>query len=296
MVSLVRATGRGGLLLAVLIALSCGDGAMSPTVAPIQPSGFFPSDGLQIYYESFGERGDEDPLILVHGWGVGFHFNWVVPGWVDLLRADRQVIALDVRGHGASDKPHRRELYSYAAMARDVLNLMDHFGIERADYMGYSLGSFSGVYLLGHHGDRFGAMIFGGIGDETPESIASAEVIAAALRAERPEDIPDAEGRGWRDLVDLDPRNDREALALAALQMWPEGFPRELGGAGLASATNPVLIVNGSEDFPYVETDEALVAALPNARLVRLPGQDHLSAVFDPQFQVAVTAFLRDLG
>ena len=59
-------------------------------------------------------------------------------------------------------------------MARDVLNFMDHFGIARADLMGYSLGSFSGVYLLGHHTDRFRSMVLGGIGDENDETIATA--------------------------------------------------------------------------------------------------------------------------
>lgn len=283
-------------LLSVALAtiVGCGDGAMPARSVPLEPSGFFPSDGLQIYYESFGEADDRNPLILVHGWGVGLNFNWVVPGWIDALREERLVIALDVRGHGASDKPHQQELYSYAAMARDVLHLMDYFGIERADLMGYSLGAFSGVHLLGHHPDRFGAVVLGGIGDESEESIADVEFIAAALRAEHPEDVSDPDARAWREFVDVDPQNDREALALAALQMWPEGFPRELGGPGLAHVENPVLIVNGSNDVPYVNTDRALADTIPNARLVRLPGQDHLSAVFDPRFRAEVLAFLRE--
>lgn len=282
------------LLLGLVVSTGCGDGSMPPTTASIEADGFFESDGLQIHYRSFG-RNEGVPLILVHGWGVGLEFNWVVPGWVDFLQEDRHVIAIDVRGHGDSDKPHRQELYSYRTMARDVLNLMDHFGIERADLMGYSLGSFSGTYLLGHHTERFRSMILGGIGDETDASIATAPVIAAALRAERAEDVTDPIGRGWRDFVDLDPRNDREALALAALQMWPEGFPRDLGGPGLGRVNIPVLIVNGTEDVPYVETDQDLAAAIPGARLVTLPGQDHLGAVFDPSFKEAVQSFLAEV-
>ncbi|MDG2307262.1 MAG: alpha/beta hydrolase [Candidatus Binatia bacterium] len=80
-------------------------------------SGFFESDGLQIHYESFGEG---DPIILVHSWGVGFEFNWVITGWVDALMSSHQVIALDIRRHGNSDKAHERDLYSSSVMARDA--------------------------------------------------------------------------------------------------------------------------------------------------------------------------------
>lgn len=286
-----RLLGLGWILTACI---GCGDGAMPSTTPSIEPSGFYESDGLQIHYRSFGEAGGT-PLLLVHGWGVSLEFNWVVTGWTEALSRDRHVIAIDVRGHGQSEKPHCQELYSYRTMARDVLNLMDQFGIERADLMGYSLGSFSGAWLLGHHTDRFRSMVLGGIGDENDASIATAPIIAAALRAERAEDVVDPVGRGWRDFVDLDPENDREALALAALQMWPEGFPRQLGGPGLARVDIPVLIVNGTNDFPYVETDQDLADAIPGARLVTIPDQDHLGAVFDPSFKDAVVDFLSEV-
>lgn len=291
--SLARRGRWSAFVLAVFAVLGCGDGSKAPAPPPaLEAVGFFESDGLQIHYQSFGERGDGVPIILMHGWSLDLEFNWVSPGWVDALRSSRQVIAFDVRGHGESDKPHRQEFYSYREMARDVLNLMDHFGVERADLMGYSLGSFSGAYLLGHHTERFRSMILGGIGNETTESLAEAPRIAAALRAERVEDITDPLGLGYRVFVDLDARNDREALAVAALQMWPEGFPLELGGPGLADVNIPVLLVNGSEDFPYVETDQDIAGAIPGARLVELPGPDHVGAIFDPRFVDEVLAFL----
>lgn len=276
-------------VIAAGLVVGCGDGSTAPSPPPLAPSGFIDSDGLKIHYESFGEG---DPIILVHGWGVGLEFNWVATGWVEALQSKRQVIALDVRGHGDSDKPHQQDLYSYSVMARDVLSLMDHFGIGRADLMGYSLGAFSGVHLLGHHQERFNSMILAGIGDETEESAAEAFVIADALRAASPSDITNPDGLFWRTFVDLDPRNDLEALALAALQMWPEGFPIELGGPGLSEVDIPVLIVNGAVDFPYVETDQNLAAAIPGAKLVTIPDRDHLTVLFDPLFIEEVLSFL----
>ena len=67
-------------------------------------------------------------------------------------------------------------------------------------------------------------MVLGGIGDETAESAAACHLIAASLRAEDPASIADPVGRAYRRYVDADPLNDRAALAMAALQMWPERF------------------------------------------------------------------------
>ncbi|MGB5811777.1 MAG: alpha/beta hydrolase [Polyangiales bacterium] len=292
-----RRAKRIWMVLAALLAtpgfIGCSDATNILPPEPLAASGFFESDGLQIHYESFGEG---EPIILVHGWGTDLSFNWGVTGWIEELQTVRQVIAIDIRGHGDSDKPLEQALYSYSTMARDVLNLMDTFGIEKADFMGYSLGSFSGAYLLGHHTDRFSSMVLGGIGDETEESIATAEPIAAALRADDPSEISDPIGLEWRQFVDIDPRNDehaREALALAALQMWPEGFPLELGGEGLRSVNIPVLIVNGADDIPYVNTVHPFADAIPGARLVMIPDRDHFGAVFDPLFKEEVLGFLR---
>ena len=66
-------------------------------------------------------------------------------------------------------------------------------------------------------------MVLGGIGDETEESAAVCHLIAASLRADDPSEIADPVGRAYRRYVDADPTNDREALAVAALQMWPDG-------------------------------------------------------------------------
>src|SRR5436190_3382953 len=135
-------------------------------------------------------------------------------------------------------------------MGEDVLQVMDELTLETADYLGYSLGAFVGAALLATDAHRFRSMVLGGIGDETDESAAAATTIAAALRADDPTSIIDPLGRAYRAFVDLDPTSDREALAVAALGMWPDGHPLDLGGARLGQAEIPVLVVNGSADHP----------------------------------------------
>lgn len=252
-------------------------------------SGFFESDGLKIYYEIFGQG---KPLILVHGWGSDLKQNWVDTGWAEVLLSIRQVIAIDCQGHGRSDKPHNQKLYSYSIMASDVIHLMDHLRIAKADLFGYSMGSFMIIYLLGHYRDRITSVIMGGIGDETEESM-NPQFIADALLAIDPSQITNPLGQVYRSFVESNPNNDLKALALSALQMWPEGFPVQIGGEYLADVDIPVLIINGEEDYPYVESDEKLAAAIPSSKLIRIPRKNHLTVVNSRRFKKEVLAFLK---
>jgi pimeloyl-ACP methyl ester carboxylesterase len=250
---------------------------------------FVDSDDIPIYYERFGTG---TPMVLVHGWGSDTKGGWVDTGWIEALKNHRSLISIDVRGHGKSGKPHKAEVYSYAAMSRDVLAVMDDLEIEKADYIGYSMGAFMGAWLLGHHSERFTSMILGGIGDETEESAKACVAIAEALRAPDAASISTVLGRAYRAYAEANPNNDLESLAYSALQMWPEGYPLILGGGGLSEADIPVLIVNGENDHPYVDSADAFAEAIPHARHVKIPDADHLSAVPDPRFKKIVVDFL----
>ncbi len=250
---------------------------------------FVDSDGLQIYYE---RHGSGPPMVLAHGWGADGNSNWVATGWVEALKSLRSLIVIDIRGHGRSDKPHARAPYSYAAMSRDVLAVMDALEIDQADFMGYSMGAFMGTFLLSHHPQRFTSMVLGGIGNETDASAAQGAFIAAALRAEDANSIKDPGLLATRQFVAANPNNDLHALAYAAEQMWPEGYPMQLARENIAAAQFPVLIVNGDADYPYADRVNDFLEALPNARYLKLAGKDHLTAVTDPEFKSFVTAFL----
>jgi pimeloyl-ACP methyl ester carboxylesterase len=248
---------------------------------------------MRIHYDVVGAG---HPLVLVHGWGANARRNWVDLGWVEVLAPVRQLVLMDSRGHGRSQAARSQQDYGYAAMSQDVLRVMDDLGIAVADFFGYSMGAFMGAWLLGHHRDRFSSMVLGGIGDETAESAGVGRLIASSLRAADLGDIVDPLGRAYRRYVDADPSNDRQALAMAALQMWPEGYPLALGGDGLALVDIPVLVVDGADDHPYVDTAGRFVAAIPAAELVTIEGADHHTVVGDPRFKAAVLDFLSRTG
>src|SRR5712691_9314593 len=99
----------------------------------------FQHDGVEI---AFLDEGAGEPIVLVHGFASNAAVNWVHPGWVaTLTKAGRRVIALDIRGHGASSKLYDPAAYHSAAMAEDVRALLDHLALSRADVMGYSMGA-----------------------------------------------------------------------------------------------------------------------------------------------------------
>ncbi len=86
--------------------------------------------------------GEGEPVILLHGiptWS--FLYNDVIP----LLAPDRRVIAPDFLGHGYSD---RRDFFDRSLLAQTamIIRLMDHLGLERADFVGHDTGG--GVALI----------------------------------------------------------------------------------------------------------------------------------------------------
>jgi 3-oxoadipate enol-lactonase len=90
------------------------------------------SNGIQMYYEV---QGQSYPLVLIHGLSAT-SLIWAFQ--VPEFSQSYQVVIMDLRGHGQSDKPEMA--YSIGLFARDVVALMDHLGIERAHIVGGSMG------------------------------------------------------------------------------------------------------------------------------------------------------------
>ncbi|MEM7097298.1 MAG: alpha/beta hydrolase [Pseudomonadota bacterium] len=279
----------GGHWIAVTHAKQVNQHVMRHINNNLQRSGWAKNLDTKVYFESYGNG---EPMILVHGWGGDCRSNWYATGWVQRLTEHRRLICLDVRGHGRSDKSHDAEDYSYTAMATDVIAVMDHLSIDQADYLGYSMGSFMGAALLSRHPERFRSMVLGGIGNETFESAQAGALVAQALRADRFEDITSEYGKAVWQYVQSTGQNDLEALAISAQQMWPEGYPLKVAGDGINRAQFPVLVINGGDDLPYVDTAQDFVDALTNGQYVSIPGLNHITAMTDQRFMDAVISFV----
>jgi pimeloyl-ACP methyl ester carboxylesterase len=108
---------------------------LSPVIsAQQQPTtGHAPVNGLNMYYEVHGSG---DPVVLLHGSFMTITNNWT--GWIGELSKTRQVIAVEMQGHGRTADIRRD--FSYANLADDVAALLDYLKVPRADLIGYSMG------------------------------------------------------------------------------------------------------------------------------------------------------------
>lgn len=122
--------------------------------------GEFNSDGVRIHYDVVGKG---EPVVLIHGLYASAKTNWESPGTTAALAKRYQVIALDNRGHGESDKPAAEGAYG-AKMAGDIVRLMDHLHLAKAHVVGYSMGGMITMKLLTLHPDRVISAVLGGMG------------------------------------------------------------------------------------------------------------------------------------
>ena len=232
------------------------------------------------------DEGEGDPVVLVHGFASTKNVNWVYPTWVSELRKNgRRVIAFDNRGHGDSGKLYDPKEYELATMAGDIAALMDHLDIERADVMGYSLGSRMTAVLALHQPQRLRSAIFGGIGIGLIEGGGPGENVAAALEAPSLDDVTDPVGRTFRAFADQT-RSDRRALA-ACLRGSRSLMTREEA----AAIKVPVLIAVGTLD-EIAGSAAALGKLIPGAEVLDIPNRDHMRAVGDKVYKAGVLDFL----
>lgn len=245
----------------------------------------FSHDGIDIAYL---DEGEGEPIVLVHGFGSTKEINWVGPGWVSTLTgAGRRVIALDNRGHGASAKLYQSELYDPWLMARDVLALLDHLGLTRADLMGYSMGGRISACAALTAPERVRALVLGGIGIHLIAGAGLPITIADALRAPSLDEVTDPMGRMFRAFADQT-KSDREALAACII-----GSRRTLSREEVARINVPTLIAVGTRD-EVAGAPGPLAELIPDARAIDIPDRDHMRAVGDKVFKEAVLAFLAE--
>ena len=232
------------------------------------------------------DEGEGDPILLVHGFASSKNVNWVYPTWVSELRKNGcRVIALDNRGHGDSAKLSDPAQYSIPIMASDVVALMDHLDIGRADVMGYSLGGRMTAWLGVNAPERLRSAILGGIGIAMIEGGGPGETVAQALEAPSLDDVTDPAGRTFRAFADQT-RSDR--LALAACLRGSRGLMTKEEAAAISV---PVLIAVGTTD-EVAGSAEALGEVIPGSEVLDIPGRDHMRAVGDKVYKSGVLDFL----
>src|SRR5262245_50585963 len=109
-------------------------------------------DGVKLGFEEAGSG--DPPILLVHGWTCDH--TYMAPQFEHFSRTHR-VIAVDLRGHGQSDKP--KQEYTMAAFADDLIWLCDQLKVKKPIVIGHSMGGVIGVELAARFPEIPGAVV-----------------------------------------------------------------------------------------------------------------------------------------
>lgn len=127
-------------------------------------------DGVRLFFEEAG--GGRPPLLLVHGWTCDHSF--FAPQFEHFRRRHR-VVAVDLRGHGRSDKPQQH--YSMTAFADDLVWLCGQLGLERPVVIGHSMGGVIALELSSRYPQLPAAIV--SVDSPIPPLAAARESMAA---------------------------------------------------------------------------------------------------------------------
>lgn len=255
---------------------------------------FTASDGVKLHYVRLGDTGSW--VVLIHGYTGSAEGNWFANGIAAALAERHRVVAIDCRNHGRSDKP----VPGGPGKAEDVVEMMDHLGIERAHVHGYSMGGMLTARLLALVPDRIITAGFGGSGVRETEEEWLARV-PPDVEGTDPEEAQAS--RNLRISAAMNNGKTREeAEAAADAPREPRRQPSRGGartGGGLdldlRKVDIPVLAINGEYDRPFAKTHR-LWRELRNFTNVVLPGKSHLTAIvaetMPPAYLASVVRFI----
>jgi pimeloyl-ACP methyl ester carboxylesterase len=274
-------------------------------------------DGLTLFARDYAPAAGQAklPIIAIHGLTRNSaDFEGIAPL---LAQSGRRVLAIDVRGRGRSDRAPDPMTYAPDVYARDVFGLMEQAGIERAIFMGTSMGGLITMVLTAIKPKAVAAAILNDIGPEvSPEGLAriaaySGQPVetptwaAAADYAKRINAVafPDysdvdwdgfarrifREGTEGTPVLDYDPDIAVPIRAAGAKALVPNLWPsfRRL------ARNRPLLLVRGgASDLLGADIAARMRKVAPEMDYVEVPGIGHAPMLDEPEARSAIFEFL----
>jgi len=277
-------------------------------------------DGLSLFARDYapGSGAAKPPVIAIHGLTRNSaDFGAVAPL---LAQSGRRVLAIDVRGRGLSDRAPDPMTYTPDVYARDVLALMDQAGIERAVFLGTSMGGLITMALAAIKPRAIAAAILNDVGPEVaPEGLAR-----IAAYTGQPVEIGD-----WSDAAAYVQRTngvafphygpaDWDAFARRVFRQRPDGeivldydpdiaVPIRAAGAKALvpnlwpwfrrlAKKRPTLLIRGeTSDLLSPAIADKMRKAAPEMAFAEIPGVGHAPMLEEPEAKAAIFEFLAGL-
>lgn len=261
-------------------------------------------DGLRLHARV---QGKGEPLLLIHG------FTGSMEAWgeevLNGLAQDHQVVAVDLIGHGASEKPADPQRYRVDEVLQDLCQLLDALEMEQACWLGYSMGGRIALAGAALKPTRLSSLIL--------ESASPGLRNENERRARRRADEALAEGilRGgmeafvdhWMGLPLFAtqgklPPHIREATRRLRLKNSPEALAACLRGNGTGAQPSfwedlekiqiPTLLLAGEEDQKFTDINSQMAERMASAELRLIPMAGHSIHLENPfAFLAAVRTY-----
>jgi pimeloyl-ACP methyl ester carboxylesterase len=230
-------------------------------------TGYADVNGLHMYYEV---HGDGSPLVLLHGGMLTIELSYA--GLMPALAQKHQVVGVELQGHGRTADIERA--ITPAALATDVVALLDHLGIPSAHVLGHSMGAAVALELAVRHPDRVRSVVAASASvrpDGLHEDLTDPAKQATSSRMPTLQDF--TEFRAAYERLSPHPEHFDDFLATlsqssADLEGWSDDE--------LAGIRSPVLLVLGDRDFTTVEHGQVMLDLIPGSQLAVLPDTTHM--------------------
>jgi pimeloyl-ACP methyl ester carboxylesterase len=230
-------------------------------------SGYVDVNGVHMYYETYGEG---SPLVLLHGGMLSIDLNFA--GLIPTLARKHRVIGVELQGHGRTADTGRE--ITPAAMASDVVGLLDHLGIDRAHVLGHSMGAAVTIELAVSYPDRVRSVVPISASvrpDGIHDDLADPSKHATSPRMPTQQDFADFQAEYLR--LSPHPEQFMDFLGkLSASNADLKGWSDEQ----LAGITAPTLVIQGDRDFTTNEHAALMQELIPGSQLAILPGTTHM--------------------
>jgi len=225
---------------------------------------YAPLPGIDVYLE---DHGSGTPLVLLHGGAqtIDLSFGALLPH----LTPHRRVIPVELQGHGRTADTDRE--ITLATMAGDVVGVLDHLGLERADVLGSSWGGLVALETAVRHPERVDRLVLGAVhtrADGYHAEIHDPARYATSTRMPSEEDFAAMIAEYERyDLSSFETVVGKLDPIVTAEENWTPGQ--------LAGVTARTLVMIGDHDFVRVDHAVAMAEAIPDAALAVVPATTH---------------------
>jgi pimeloyl-ACP methyl ester carboxylesterase len=247
--------------------------------------GYADVNGVHLYYELHGEG---TPLVLLHGGMLAIELNYAE--LIPTLAREHLVIGVEMQGHGRTADIDRA--ITPAALAEDVVGLLDHLGIDRAHVLGHSLGGAVALELAVSHPERVRSVVPISVSvrpEGAHEDLADPSRQATSTRMPSSQDF--AEFR--EAYVKLSPHPEHFDDFLATLSKSAADL-RGWSDEQLAGITAPTLLVLGDHDFFTIDHAAVMQRLIPGSKLAVLPNTTHMNVTRRAGFLLPMLAEFLD--